>query len=256
MIDDFADFIFELNQKARELLEHATELDEELDKKPSTSDPDRLARIQKHMDSLCSAMTKVVEILELPSSPLDRFFKRTHGVLMLPDVADSLRHFLRAHEQQLHGMGVSERATEKFKALLEEQAYGSMDDPVRVDQVTKDEGGKDVGILVDLKKLQDLVCDCAKVVGQVANIGKLNLLKPCVKGVMGAAAVVIDITGLFTVPDVTGWVLFKAAKSTWVGGKLVKNAIGSISEALQVFSSDDGHKKSRPDPETRNRFKL
>ncbi len=256
MIDEFADFIFELNQKARELLERATDMDAELDEKLGTSAPDRLGRIQEHMNKLCSAMMSVVEILESPSSPLDRFFKRTRGVLMLPDVADALGEFVKSHEQQLHGMRVSESAIEKFKALLEEQVSGSMDEPVRVDQVTKDKDGNDIGILADLRKLQGLVCDCSKVVGQLADIGKLNLLKPCVKGVMGAAAVVVDITGLFTVPDVTGWVLFKAAKSAWAGGELVKNAIGAIDEALQVITSEDIRRETRSDPEARERFRL
>ncbi len=58
MIDEFADFILQLNEKARELLESATNLDTELDDKLGAPDQDRLARIQELMNKLCSGMTR------------------------------------------------------------------------------------------------------------------------------------------------------------------------------------------------------
>ncbi len=224
MIDELYHLISELNEKARALLEGGEKLEAELS--PALPDAERRSRIQDLMNGLCKGMTSIIDMLESPASPVDRFLKHTRGIAISPTVAKAMDEFVTAHEQQLRGIGISKDIIDKVSNLLRDESTGNDDAPVQLDEK---------GLVSNLRTLQGLICKIAGAIDQLAELWEPTLLKACVKGVIGAATVVVDITGIFTVPDVTGWVLFKSIKSTLLGGRMVTNAINAINEGWQSF---------------------
>jgi hypothetical protein len=243
MIDEFSHIIFELNEKARDLLEGGEKLEAELS--AAVPDAERRRRIQELMNGLCKGMTSIIEMLQSPSSPLDRFLRHTRGIAISPTVARAMDEFVTSHEQQLRSIGISEDFIAKVSELLRDESTGKDDATVQLDEN---------GLVSNLRTLQELICKIAGVIDQLAELWDPTLLKACVKGVIGAATVVVDITGLFTVPDVTGWVLFKSIKSTFLGGRMVVKAINAINEGWQSFLTrrkqsklaDQAHKNPKP----------
>ena len=224
MIDEFSHLIFELNEKARALLEGGEKLEAELS--AAVPDAERRSRIQELMNRLCHGMTSIMVLLDSPSSPIDRFLKHTRGIAISPTVAKAMDEFLTSHEQQLRSIGISGGIIAKVTQLLRDESTGNDDAPVQLDEK---------GLISNLRTLQGLICQVAGAVDQLVELWDPKLLKACVKGVIGAATVVVDITGIFTIPDVTGWVLFKSIKSTLLGGRMVANAINAINEGWQSF---------------------
>jgi hypothetical protein len=224
MIDEFSHVIFELNEKARALLEGGEKLEAELS--DALPDAERRSRIQELMNGLCKGMTGIIDMLDSPSSPVDRFLKHTRAIAISPTVAKAMDEFVTSHEQQLRSIGLSEDIIAKVSKLLRDESTGNDDAPVHLDET---------GLVSNLRTLQELICKIAGTIDQLVELWEPKLLKACVKGVIGAATVVVDITGIFTVPDVTGWVLFKSIKSTLIGGRMVTNAINAIKEGWQSF---------------------
>jgi hypothetical protein len=217
MFDDFADLIFELNKKARDILETAEQLDGEIDRAPSA---ERLRQLEDLMPRLCSGMTGIVEMLNSERSIMDRFLKRTGGVAYTAKASNAMKEFMRVHAQHLHGVGVSESIISKLKKVLEDEGA----DPEAVEA-----NGED--ILDSLRQLQSLICQSSGLVEKIA--ASTELLSGCVKGVMGAATIIVDVTGVFTIPDITGLVIFKAVKSTVIGVNMVRKAVGTIETGLR-----------------------
>ena len=227
MLDALSDLIFELHEQARDLFDNVSQLDAALDEETGRS---RTHEIADMMKKLCAGMSNVVRLIDNPSI-VDRFFRVTGGVAVAPRVEKALDEFLDAHEKQLRGIGVSGTAIERLRKMLEKESGNENED----DSVTVSSD-----LLENLQTMQKLVCKSAELAGLIDR----SVLKSCVKGVMGAATVVVDITGLLTVPDVTGLIIWKAVKSTWFGGKMVKEAIEVVGKAVAALSDDDQAKKT------------
>jgi hypothetical protein len=268
MIDDFGDAIDALNRAARNLLEDASQLDDELKKSAAARNLDSLKSLTQ---KLCQGMQEVVGLLDPKSPVLGRFREKTEGVTYGAKGAAALKSFLDDHEKALLKAGVSAKAIEKLKRVLRSENKGGKN---FVETDAK-------GMVARVRELQQLICNSAAFIDQLA--GATDVLKGVVKGAMGVATIVVDITGLLTIPDVTGIVIFKAVKSTFVGGRMVYKAIDAIKSGfkklrLRLKRIPDPPKAAkqapqeappsppeaprtepnypRPTPEQRERFKL
>jgi hypothetical protein len=266
MIDDFIDAINALNKAARDLLENAHQLDDEIGRAQSLA---RLDKLKGLTQKLCEGMRGVVELLGPQQPVLERFFKKTRGVAYVARSREALDGFLKEHEAKLRELGVSDAAIAKLKRALGKETKGSGS--------TVEADAKEM--LAGVRELQQLICQSAVFIDKLA--GATDVLKGCVKGAMGVATIVIDITGLLTIPDVTGIVIFKAVKSTLVGGNMVRKAVGSIKKGFKKLKIRPGRTPKagptkpvppenpaaaepkrpepnypRPSPEDRERLKL
>lgn len=235
MFDDFYDILIELNSRARQLLEDAQHLDEAIDASEGIRDVESVKRILKR---LCDGMSEIVKQVHPESSLLSRLFKRTGKVTYAPNIAGAVEEFVRVHEQQLRSMGVSERMLEKLKAAIRQSA-GPEGEPVQIDVEA---------IGRNLRNMRELICHGANITDKV--VSSKEILKGCVQGAMGAATIVIDITTVFTVPDVSGIIIYKTVKSTIVGGRMVHKAIRSIRTGLQKIALIPPTLEEPADPET------
>lgn len=223
MIDEFGDAISALNKAARDLLEDAHELDDEIKRAESGA---RLDKLKSLTQRLCQGMRVVVDVLDPPASPnkpesiLDRFSRKTGEVVYTAKSKKVLDEFLRDHEEALRKLGANENAIRKLKDALRAEggarARTVQSDPKR--------------LMKNVRDLQKLICKSAEFIDQLS--GATNMLKGAVNGAMGVATIVVDITGVLTIPDICGIVIFKAVKSTILGGNMVRKAVGAMKKGF------------------------
>lgn len=234
MFDDFYDILIELNNRARELLQDAQHLDEAIDASDGLRNVENIKRI---MQRLCNGMSAIVEHVHPEKPLLSRLFRRTGKVTYTPNIAGAIEEFIRVHEQQLRSLGISDKMLEKIKAAIRQSA-GPEGEPVQIDIDA---------IARNLRNIRELICHGAHITDQI--VSSKEVLKGCVQGAMGAATIVIDITTVFTVPDVTGIIIYKTVKSTIVGGRMVYKAIRSIRTGLQKLGLKAPALEEPADPE-------
>jgi hypothetical protein len=212
MLDDF---IAALHEIASKLLEHAEAIDSQL----GNGAPDQ-GVIGDSLESICEALGKAVALLEVPGSPLDTLVAAVGNARVSLPMA-TLAHYIADHRQALEKLGISKRTIEKVVAELEALANvgeTALDSP---QTLTREH------VLDPLRQLRDWICEMAKLADIAQLLTTPAVLKMAAKGVMGAAVVVVDITGAAAAAptDPFGWVLFKAVKSVWAGARMVRSAV-------------------------------
>jgi hypothetical protein len=217
-------FLEELHQRAQELLNDATDLDKAIQgsTKPTRTTAEILQRA-------CGALTRIKAILDSKSGPLDRLVAKVGGVIVGATAEKVWDDFVKEHEDLLRTFGVSEGLLKQLRKDLEEDI--SPDERLAPETV-------------DARYIKDRISDIQQLICSLAQEAKEHTLTPeligqCVKGLIGASMIVVDITGALTVPDVTGIVLFKAVKSTFAGGRMLQKAVG---KARDWFTSLKGRK--------------
>jgi hypothetical protein len=238
-MDDFLDLIDELHELARELLEGAQEL-EDLGDNPS------LEAAKARLEKLCKALARIVSACEKPGSLLRRLVRSLDG---LPQSAPLMRvkQYLVEHRGRLIAMQVPEAVIDRVIKLLEAEATGgdnALDQPQTVDVVNA---------LEPLKELRDVVCEIANAADIALIVTGTGVLKQVAAGCIGAATVVLDITAAIAAgpADPTAWVLLKAVKSVWAGGKATVRAVRELRgmvEKIRALKKEADRRRLPPAP--------
>lgn len=220
------DWIFELNELAKKLLANASDLDDELDKfangSPST---EFVGEVKDKLGSMCNALTEVGEILSQQDGPLGRLIQKLDGAKVCADAAGNLKRFLDSHEKMLRNIGVPKEMIDELLGQLAKQLKGGYPNIEEPQTITNKDGND---FKKQLDELRKLICEIHKNAELFNDVWNPEILRVCVKGVMGACLIVVDITGALAAPDFTGFVLVKAVKSTWSGYRMVTNAVEKI----------------------------
>jgi hypothetical protein len=222
-MDDLIDVI---NELAKELLENAQELDDEIGLPNANA-----AKVAAGLQKLCDGLTKVIDQLEDKASPLQKFVRmfRDTGVGAVPkdqdDRAAKIRKYLAEHRAVLVKLQVPDRIIDRVLAELKPEAEMSGPNAIDSHQTLERDD-----IIKPLKELRDIVCQIAAAAQTIDILANKGLVTQVVKGTIGAATIVVDVTGGITAihVDPTGWVLLKAAKSVMAGGKMVYGAVREL----------------------------
>ncbi|MEQ1484396.1 hypothetical protein [Methyloglobulus sp.] len=152
---------------------------------------------------------------------------------------------MSAHKGRLIELGVKQELIDKLLEYLKQKTEDTIDHPVSVGKKSNEFVAKESEIVKNLKNLRGSICSAAEKLEMiVAFLGQgSGLLKSVVKGVMGATTVVVDITSVVTVPDITGGVLYTAVKSTKVGGDLVVESYENIKKTVTEFENEISNKE-------------
>jgi hypothetical protein len=222
------DLIQALHEKITELLQQAQELDKTLELHSENEAPPKetVERIGNLLHNICDALTKTAMQLRDPKSPLQELVRRLDGIPMVGP-ASLLERFLEEHKQFfINKLHVPPATVTKLIDYLKREAEEG-------DARLTDQHTLDPNIVIEtLESFRDVVCDLSRMARDLEIIWSPDLIKPVVKGVIGTCLVVSDITGAILAPDFTGFVLFKAVKSTMAGVRLVTASVSAIKERL------------------------
>lgn len=217
-MDDFLDLIDELHELARELLEGAQELDEDLGGTSPGLDAAK-ARLEK----LCKVLSTVVDVCDKRGSLLRRLV-RSIGEITHGDPLRRVKQYLADHRARLLALQVPAPVIDRVIRILSDEAAssdGALDQPqtLRVENA-----------LEPLRELRDVVCEMAHATEVATIVATPAVLKQVATGCIGAATVVLDITAAIAASpaDPSAWVLLKAIKSVWGGGKAVYSAVKEL----------------------------
>ncbi len=217
MPQDINDAVTDLHNIARDLLEKAQSLSV-----AAEEGEEALGEVRDLLGTLCRGLEAAVVALR-QGEPLRRFLTLVEGVEYRSAARDALTMFLETHARRLLALGISQQAVDGLTSAL-----------MNIDQ--------DSAVLVDRKTMDDMISSLdelkSRVCALVPDLDKLDkrrqLLGAAATGARGAATIVFDVTGVLTVPDVTGVVLFHAAWSTLRGARLVGKALGMFGPGPNV----------------------
>ncbi len=228
------DLLFELHEKASELLDYASGLKDAVQNAPQLPSDEIVARVETLLKQSCLALRRVVEIVQHKTdSPLSELTKRIDGTLLSRDQSD-LKLFLTTHEKLIRHLGVSTEAVDRAMALLRgelESGESRLDRPETLNPEA---------IIEALETLRDFVCELSAQASLFKKVWPRDLLLECANGVIGGCLIIVDITGALTAPHVTAFVFFKAVKSTWSGYRLVKKAVARGKDLWQSWKAAVG----------------
>lgn len=210
------DWIELLNEYAATLLNNADELNELIEEQVSeVIKQEDIPHFKEIFGNMCNALTLIVGILDGENAPLPRLIKELSGI-DLPAHKVDLEDFLKSHHEMLMKIGAPPRL---IKQLLDMMSQESIETPQTVTQ----ENGEN--FKREINELRNIICSMHQNVEKIDNALNLEVARACVKGTMGASLIVVDVTGAFMVPDMTGFVLYKAVKSTWTGYRWVVDGV-------------------------------
>lgn len=235
-MDDLVDVI---NELAKELLENAQELDGEIGlPSPNTT------KVADCLTKLCDGLAKVTDQLEDKASPLQRFVRMFRDTTVgaasknRNDLEAMVRKYLAEHRSVLVKLQVPDRIIDRVLDQLKAEAETSGDNAlVNPQSLERD------NVIEPLKNLRDIVCQIARAAQTIDILANKGLITQVVKGTIGAATIVIDVTGGITAihVDPTGWVLLKAAKSVLAGGSAVYGAVEELTVMWQRLQGQAQH---------------
>ena len=218
------DLIQLLHEVVTELLKSAEELDGILEKEGDTPSVEAVKRVGALLKTMCEALSRAHEILSRASSPLQVVVDRINYLEMKVSAASGdLATFLSEHRDFIQkSTGVSPAMLKTVIDALDNQCKQSgskLDEPHAFDSN---------GVLGALESLRDITCQISQVADDLQLIWDPDLLRSVVKGVIGSCVIVTDVTAAASAPDVTGFVLLKAIKSTVAGTSMVVNAVKDV----------------------------
>lgn len=219
------ELIDRINELAIELLKAAVDLDKLL------GDGNKnLEEFKERLEQICNLLTKIIEYLEQEPSPLRRLVRDVDGTLVA-QVIERLENYIEDHRATLIRLRVPNQLIDHIVTALRSDAENG-ENAIDVPQTLRLEDA-----ITPLKSLRDLVCEIAKATYLVQIIATPNILKMVVNATLGAATIVVDITGAVTASpyDPVGWVLLKAVKSVWAGATMVQHAVKEINGMLEII---------------------
>jgi hypothetical protein len=235
-MDDLVDVI---NELAKELLENAQELDDQIGlPNPSVS------KVADGLKKLCDGLTTVIDQLEDKASPLQRFVRMFRDTTVSAasknrdDLEAKVRKYLAEHRSVLVKLQVPDRIIDRVLGLLKPEAEMTGDNALENPQTLERDN-----VIKPLKELRDIVCQIAEAAQTMDILANKGLITQVVKGTIGAATIVIDVTGGIAAihVDPTGWVLLKAAKSVLAGGTAVYRAVKELKGMWQLLHGQAQH---------------
>ena len=217
-----------LNEAAKELLENAHDLEKAINQ--ASQNPKAL---KKHLERICKTLSKVIDQLEKKNSLLRKLVNKLGGT-RVSHGRDKLEKYLEDHRKAFEKLRIPPKLIDDIIASLRgeaERGDNALDQPQTLD--VND-------VIQPLKVLRDLVCEIASDI-ELA-LSAPELIEQVVKGVIGAATVVVDVTGAMSAGphDPTGWVLVKAVKSVWGGVRMVGRATSEIKGMIDRFRKKKG----------------
>lgn len=215
------DIITILNDAAKELLTEAHRLEAAINN--ATDKPEEL---KKQLKRFCKILTIMLNNLEHTNSPLRRLVNWLGGI-KLSATSERLGEYLREHGAAFERLGIPKEIIESAMNSLRLEAKGSENALDKPQTVTIDD------VIKPISEFRDLVCKIAK--GATITLTPVEIARQVVKGAIGTATVVVDITGgIHAAPvDPTCWVVFKAVKSVCAGVRMVKKAVANIKEMIR-----------------------
>jgi len=239
-----------LNKLATELLGWAQNLETQID------GPNLQGKaLQDSLQKICEALSKTIEIFEKKDSLLNKLINIIDGTL-LSHAVDRLTRYIDEHRSFLEKIGVPKEQIEKVIEGLKKQALEkiggltSFETPETIENINV--------VITPLKELRELVCEIANVTDVAMIVANKEVIREIIKGTIGAATIVVDVTGAFHVPDPTAWVYFKAVKSVWSGIRKIKSAVSKLKDmwsAIKTKSHVDKQQEELKKNPPRNPFK-
>jgi hypothetical protein len=214
------DLIHTLNSLAQELLAEANGIQKQID----NLNPDNAALGEK-LRKICKLLSKTIDLLEKKNSPLHRLVELIDSTL-LSNAMDRLKEYIAEHEAILVKLRVPSEMIKRVLNALESEA-SDINNPNALNnpQTLQIEDA-----LEPLRSLRDVICEMAEAAEIVELVSGKEILKEVVKGTIGAATIIVDVTGAMAVPHVTAWIFFKAVKSVWGGANAIRRSVSKIKE--------------------------
>lgn len=227
-----------LNSLAVELLDGAHALDAQIDAlEGGAADAEAIHRA---LARLCQGLGATVDQLERPASPLRRLVRMLGGIRVAVRL-ERLGQYLADHRAALVRLQVPDAVIDRVVDALRRQGEAgehALDQP---ESLAIDDA------LAPLGELRALVCELAQLAQAAQLLIEPTMLRQVVRGVIGAATVVVDVTAAASAGpvDPVGWVLLKAVKSVWAGVSAVRGALGELRTGIATLRDTLGARTAR-----------
>lgn len=228
MEEAIIDALFDLEDRARRMLGECNEIEEYLAIEHET--PEGLKAARDFFQNSCEQLGGLIEVLGQSDSPLHLLEQ------MLDDGLYSFRldsraepRFLDWQRKLIRRSGGTDSLAERLAEFLKNDLNSELPESVTADQV-----------IGEVQAVREEICRIAERLNVISGVPVRGLIQDGLKGVGGVCLIVVDVTGVFTVPDFSGWVFVKAVKSVSGGTGMLRRAVrGLRKKYAQLFGGEE-----------------